>query len=239
MSHKGNIVILKQSSGRAVKDQVYNLLRSDKTDQALEELQKLPYRKVINPIFSLLYHGNPLVKWNAVRAMGVIVNHIAREDMESARIIIRRLMWSLNDESGGIGWGSCEAMGEILARNPELAEEYSMMLMSYARKDGNYQEHELMQRGVLWGIGRLALENPGLVRDIAASIACFFCSPDPAVRGHASWVAGLLNDPQLIGGLKRLTYDYTEIEIYIGYELITRKISDLAGEAIANLTLRD
>lgn len=25
--------------------------------------------------------------------------------MDSARIVMRRLMWSLNDESGGIGWG--------------------------------------------------------------------------------------------------------------------------------------
>ena len=31
-------------------------------------------------------------------------------------------MWTLNDESGGIGWGSPEVMGEILAAHKGLAE---------------------------------------------------------------------------------------------------------------------
>jgi hypothetical protein len=46
--------------------------------------------------------------------MGEVMAHLADKDMESARVIMRRLMWSLNDESGGIGWGAPEAMGEIV-----------------------------------------------------------------------------------------------------------------------------
>jgi len=38
---------------------------------------------------------------------------------------MRRLMWNLNDESGGIGWGNPEAMGEILACHEALANEYA------------------------------------------------------------------------------------------------------------------
>jgi len=34
-------------------------------------------------------------------------------------------MWSLNDESGGIGWGAPEAMGAIMARHTGLADEYA------------------------------------------------------------------------------------------------------------------
>ena len=222
-------------SGRAAKKLVYNLLRSADIDQGLERLKKLPSRKVINPLFSFLYHGDPIVKWNAVRAMGVVADHLAREDIESARTIIRRLMWNLNDESGGIGWGSCEAMGEILARNQDLAEEYSMMLKSYARKDMNYQEHEFMQRGVLWGLGRLAQERPGLVKDITSSIAPFLSSSDSQIRGHAAWIAGLLKNACLRDKLKSLTHDYSEIDIFINNKLITRTISALAEDALINL----
>ena len=57
--------------------------------------------------------------------MGALVFSLAEQDMESARVVMRRLMWNLNDESGGIGWGSPEAMGEIMARHSGLAEEYS------------------------------------------------------------------------------------------------------------------
>lgn len=225
-------MILKRLSGRAVKDQVYSLLRSTHIDQALETLQRIPSRKVINPLFSFLYHGDQVVKWNTVRAMGIITDYIAHDDMESARTVVRRLMWNLNDESGGIGWGSCEAMGEILALNRDLAKEYSTMLLSYAKKDGNYQEHELMQRGVLWGIGRLAQKRPELANDIAPSIEPYLSSPDSVVRGHAAWVAGLLNNPVLCDGLKSLAADCTEIDIFLSNKLITRKISALANEAI-------
>jgi len=96
---------------------------------------------VINPLFSFLYNNDEQVRWRTVTAFGAVVAKLADEDMEAARIIMRRLMWNLNDESGGIGWGSPEAMGETLARHEGLAKEYARILLSYARQDGNYLEH--------------------------------------------------------------------------------------------------
>ena len=58
--------------------------------------------------------------------MGAVVAHLAEKDMESARVVMRRLMCSLNDESGGIGWGAPEAMGEIIASHEGLASELTM-----------------------------------------------------------------------------------------------------------------
>eukprot|EP00362_Geleiidae_sp_MMETSP1317_P000447 CAMPEP_0201284794 /NCGR_PEP_ID=MMETSP1317-20130820/84991_1 /ASSEMBLY_ACC=CAM_ASM_000770 /TAXON_ID=187299 /ORGANISM="Undescribed Undescribed, Strain Undescribed" /LENGTH=71 /DNA_ID=CAMNT_0047606373 /DNA_START=1077 /DNA_END=1289 /DNA_ORIENTATION=- len=69
--------------------------------------------------------------------------------MEEARIVMRRMLWSMNDESGGIGWGVPEAMAEVMTCNKGLAEEYIHMLISYMREDGeelfqdgNFLEHE-------------------------------------------------------------------------------------------------
>ena len=61
--------------------------------------------------------------------MGEVVSKIAENDLEFARIIMRRPMLNLNDESGGIGWGAPEAMGEIMARSEKLAEEYHKILI--------------------------------------------------------------------------------------------------------------
>ncbi|MBU2622772.1 MAG: HEAT repeat domain-containing protein, partial [Proteobacteria bacterium] len=97
--------------------------------------------------------------------MGDVVSSVADADIESARVVMRRLMWNLNDESGGIGWGSPEAMGEIIARNMQLGEEFSRILISYINKDGNYLENEVLQQGVIWGIGRIAGVKPHLMRD--------------------------------------------------------------------------
>ena len=52
--------------------------------------------------------------------MGAVVANLAEKDMESARVVMRRLMWSLNDESGDIGWSRPEAMGEIIASHGDL-----------------------------------------------------------------------------------------------------------------------
>jgi len=45
----------------------------------------------------------------------MVISNLTEKEMESARVIMRRLMWSLNDESGDIGWGAPEAMAEIIA----------------------------------------------------------------------------------------------------------------------------
>jgi hypothetical protein len=79
--------------------------------------------------------------------------------MEHARIIMRRLMWTLNDESGGIGWGVPEAMAEIMINHKGLFKEYAHILMSYAEGGGNYLDHEPLKRGVIKAIERLEVNN--------------------------------------------------------------------------------
>ncbi len=171
-----------------MKRKVLELLKSVNFEQALRELCRLPARRVVNPLFSFLYNRDEGIKWRAVTAMGAVVSKLAVHDLESGRVIIRRLMWNLNDESGGIGWGSPEALGEILANSETLAEEYSRMLISYARTDGNYQEHKLMQRGVLWGIERLSQVRPELVKDVEPYIKPYLKSQDACLRELAAGI---------------------------------------------------
>jgi len=91
-----------KASGRELKRKVSDLLRSTTTENWLEELNHFPSSMVVNSLISLLSAMDQGVKWKAIRAMGIVVERIARNDMEYARNIIRRLMWSLNEESGGI-----------------------------------------------------------------------------------------------------------------------------------------
>jgi hypothetical protein len=178
---------------RALKKKVHDLLKSSDLEQAVRELRKLPPQKVINPLFSFLQDTDQGIKWAAVRAMGTIVAGMADVDMESARVIMRRLMWNLNDESGGIGWGSPEAMGEILANHEGLAKEYVHVLLSYAREDGNYLELPVLQRGLLWGIKRLSEVRSHLVQDAAPCLSHYTQSTDAEVRDLAEKVLNTLN----------------------------------------------
>jgi len=225
--------------GRALKQRAYELLAEGDADLAEREMCQMPARKVINPLFSLLYHRDESIKWAAVSSMGGVVRKLADEDMEAARIIMRRLMWNLNDESGGIGWGSPEAMGEILARHADLAGEYAPILKSYARKNGNYLEHELLQRGLIWGIGRISQVRPHLVRDAAGDLIPYLESPDATVRGLTAWTMGLLGVAEARQGLERLREDEAEIQNYVNRRLLTRLVKDLASESLRRLASRD
>jgi hypothetical protein len=116
----------------------------------------VPYRSLVkvylavSPLIAGLFHVGGNIKWHAVSALGGVMAVLAKEDMEAARIIMRRLMWSLNGESGSISWGGPEAMAEIMANHDGLAEEYAYILVAYMREDGFYSPPEIL----------ICLDNP-------------------------------------------------------------------------------
>jgi hypothetical protein len=220
---------------RVVKGKLRQLLMHSALDAALEEIARLPPRSVINPLFSFLQDGDPRLKWPAVICFGEVVSMLAEEDIESARVIMRRLMWSLNDESGGIGWGAPEAMGEVLARHRTLATEYAPILLSYAREDGNYLEHERLQRGLLWGIARAVETHPDLFRDAAPQLLSYLGSSDATVRGIAGRVMGLLRAPEACSTLRGLAKDDSEISLDFRGQLGKHHVKDLAEEALRTI----
>jgi hypothetical protein len=220
-------------SGRQLKKKIFALLKNEEFEKSLEEICLLPARRVVNPLFSFFYNSDEWVKWRAVTAMGAVVARLAREDLESARIVMRRLMWNLNDESGGIGWGSPEAMGEIMARHERLAKEYAHILVSYINEEGNFLEHEMLQRGVLWGFGRLAHTRPDLIRDAAAYLHPFLRSKDPHHRGLAAWAAGAIPSEMTKPLLTYLLADEARINIFINMNLVERTVGQLAVEALS------
>lgn len=159
----------KKESPRILRRRVRELLGSGDLEQVLSELKKISPRKAINPLISVFYDSDTELRQKAIDAFGQLVADLANEDMEEARVVMRRLMWTLNDESGGIGWGAPEAMAEAMACHPRLAEEYVRILLSYIMEDGNFLEYEPLRRGALWGIGRLAQVHPEMLIELEAA----------------------------------------------------------------------
>jgi hypothetical protein len=218
---------------RKLKKKILELLDSDDFEDRLQKICQLPARQAVNPLFSFFYNTNELIRWRAITAMGALVFNLTEQDMDSARVVMRRLMWNLNDESGGIGWGSPEAMGEIMARHSGLAEEYSKILISYVDEKGNFIEHEALQRGVLWGLGRLAYARPGLVEHAAPFLLPFLESEDKFHRGLAAWTAGALNAEIAKPLLQHLAVDNSKIKIFVDMRLIECTVGQLAQEALS------
>jgi hypothetical protein len=145
---------------------------------------------------------------------------------------MRRLLWHLNEESGGIGWGSPEAMGEIMARHQQLSEEYASILISYITPSGNYLEYEPLQQGVLWGIGRLGYSHPDRVSAAAPCLLPFLSSQNVNLRGLAAWASGPMMDPQLWTVMEQLRNDRESFTFYWDDRFLTREVSEVAEAAL-------
>lgn len=226
---------------KTLKQDFTRLLPQEDWRERLEPYLDLSLRKVLGPLFSLLLAPEPLLRWRAVSGFGVVAARLAEQDMESARVVMRRLMWNLNEESGAIGWGAPESMGESLARSPRLAVEFHRILISYAQEpesgDGNYLDHEPLRQGAYWGMARLAEVRPELV---ASGLTTFLgLSADSTAMNRALGVWGLGS----IGGksersqstLRSLSDDQTTVVLYRNHRLVEYTISDLVGEALAKI----
>ncbi|MFP4305602.1 MAG: DVU0298 family protein [Desulfococcaceae bacterium] len=218
---------------RELRRQVGELLRE--TDYR-GKLRSMDFHRVVGPLFSHFYAPDELLKWRAVVGMGIVVAERAEGgDKESARVVMRRFMWNLNDESGGIGWGCPEAMGEAAARSEILAEEFHSILASYAWEEGNYLEHPRLQYGVLWGIGRLAHARPELIPYAAPWMVPFTRSEDANHRGLAAWALGPLDAPDTKSALRNLSEDDAEIRRFDpnADQLVDTTVGELARAALA------
>ena len=231
-------------SSRAIKKQVLDLLAGGDLVASRRALVGLPAGDVVHALFSAICRENPVVRWHAVTCLGDAVARIAADDLEAARIILRRFLWSLNDESGGIGWGSPEAMAECLCRDERLAGEYAHMLVSYMREDGeelcqdgNFIEHPLLQRGVVWGIGRLAGCRRELLQQLGAGrdLGRYLEAEDPELRGLAALAAGRLREATLRPLLQGLRADTAPLSWYDEGALHQTTVGALVRDALEEL----
>ena len=231
-------------SSRAIKKQVLDLLAGGDLAASRRALAGLPAGEVVHALFSAICRENPVVRWHAVTCMGDAVARIAEGDLEAARIILRRFLWSLNDESGGIGWGAPEAMAECLCRDERLAGEYAHMLVSYMREDGeelcqdgNFIEHPLLQRGVVWGVARLAGCRRELLQQLGAGrdLGRYLEAEDPELRGLAALAAGRLREATLRPLLQGLRADTAPLSWYDEGAVHQTTVGALVRDALEEL----
>lgn len=178
-------------SRRKIKAEILSLLPQQDVDTILSIISKYQIKDLINPFFAAICRADEQVRWRGVSCFGAIIARLAKTDMEAARVIMRRFLWSLNDESGGIGWGAPETMAEAMIQSDRLRKEYLHMLVSYTQgdgpelcQDGNYLELPELQRGLLWALVRVAEKYPDDLRTFGFEddLAAYLRSKDSEVR---------------------------------------------------------
>jgi hypothetical protein len=83
-------------------------------------------------VYSLLCDGDTAIRDRAAECLGLIA---ANDEIDSVREIVRRLVWSMNDEAGSLIPHAPQAIGEILFNVPSLIDEYSEILASFSETE--------------------------------------------------------------------------------------------------------
>jgi hypothetical protein len=223
---------------RKIKKKVLALLAEGDLGKSRRELAEYDEHGLVNPLFSALYRSEEMLRWHTITVFGEVLTRLADKEMEAARIIMRRFIWSLNDESGGIGWGAPEAMAEAMYHHDGLCDEYLHMLISYIRpdgplehQDGNFLELPALQRGLLWGINRLAEKRKDLLlqKEVLPDLISYLDSPDTTVRGLAVRAIGMLGGSVESETLRSLLADGQEIRLYQDGEISKVSVSEIAA----------
>ena len=163
--------------------------------------------RVIETLSVLLFEQDELLRWRAIEATGRIAGVLAGADMERVRDLLRRLLWSINDESGAAGWYAPETIGAILFNVPQLIDDFGPILASFLRE-------EPFERGAHWAIAKLARLRPDIYANCAEELEASLDAADPAVRAHALQALDALGRDSAIRDRASLLDDEAVVELY-------------------------
>jgi len=179
-----------------------------------------------------LYELDKRILWSAIETSAEVIKRWWNYgNNEKVRVYIRNLFWSMNDESGGIGWNSPCLIAEIIHNIPELINPYGSMMIAYS-----IDEPPLV-RGCLWGVGRIG--NPILdsVRFFEKKILDVFNTNDIETLGLAAWALGEVGLKSSLPFLNRLLDKEEKVIIYVNGNFIERKVKEWAKESINKLKI--
>ena len=225
---------------RSTKQKLKECLVSPQWRDHLDEIAQGGLENV-GPLFSFLLLG-PQTMHRAAVALGQVTALLAQQQPETAKNIIRRLMWHLNEESGNIGWGIPEAFAEILAASESLAKDFHRILISYVidlGRDDNYCDNDTLRRSCYWAIGRLAQARPQLCLSARPWLIKGLEDVDMVCQGMAAWSLGQLpRDLMDAPALRRLADagNTTPCELFDGHDVYEKTASQIAAEALEGST---
>jgi hypothetical protein len=215
-------------SGGVVKEQLRTWLAAGRYEALIELAGRK--KRILSWLTALTYDRDPLIGWRAVEAIGLAASRIAAADPEFVRNHLRRLLWLLNDESGGIGWRAPQAIGEILRNQPQCFAEFVPLLISLL--DMMEEDAVRFRPGILWAIGRLGPVLPDAVESSIPLIVSCLRDANAQTRGLAAWCLGQLGAIQNVPHLESLLKDESLVDLYVGGQLVRKSVAQLVCEAL-------
>jgi hypothetical protein len=203
------------------------LLRGDY--QKLNSLDR-EGKRVWRLLQSNLYQTDQTLRYHSIEAIAILLR--AQWELgqkEKVRDYIRRLIWSISDESGGIGWSAPQAIAEIVVAVPQLNDPFVNIMIARA-----FSEPTLIKSG-LWGIGRLGRRARQSVRLFQDIILASFAVDEPETLGLAAWAMGEVKYKPALPYLQKLRQRLEPVRIYVPPRWLEKPLGNWASEAIVEI----
>ena len=218
-----------------IKQAVTNALEANNYDAVMT--LALANRKVLSVLVRLAYHKDTIVGWRAILAIGRISAIFVRSNAAYLRETIRKLLWSLSDESGGIGWSAPEILGEIVtADTKKMADVIPLIAEVYTI------EEKVFRPGVMYALKRIAETDPDAISDYQDLIVDGFSDDNPLTRAYALQLVDLLSgrtelrdSEAMKAGILRLTSDKSEVWIYQDDGFLGIEVGDIASKVATGI----
>jgi hypothetical protein len=190
-------------------------------------------KRVLGSLVALTYDADPQIGWRAVEALAAAASRVAADDPDHVREHLRRLLWLMSEESGGVCWHAPEAMAEIVRREPEAFAEYIPIVVSLieslAQEDLGH-----FKAGTLRAIGRLEAVGGDHIQDVIPAVTSALLDSDPQVRGMAVWCLNETGRAELVADRPELLSDEGPVDLYEDGRLVRTSVSQLVGRALSD-----
>jgi len=181
-----------------------------------------------------LYSPEDRLRFQAALDLGAYAEEQWETNPEPVRELLRRLSWSLNEESGATGWGAPEAIGEIAARIPEMEKLYGSVFPGYLSHAEVFLDNAVLDTGALWAIGRLGAGSSADVPALDKELPRFLRSDAASVRGAAIFAIHRMSRSGLRGLLIDSTKDDGALILPIDGAVQDLTVAGLARAAISS-----
>ncbi|MEG6616773.1 HEAT repeat domain-containing protein [Peptococcaceae bacterium 1198_IL3148] len=201
----------------------------DGNHQQLIILAKLDTKRILRYLMRLTYATDELLRYRAIEALGLVAGVIAQNDPDTILDLIRRLIWSMNDESGAQSWSAPETIAEIIYNQPDMYHQFASVMIRASI------DEEIFQQGMLWAVGRLSAKVD-YIRKILPEMTSFLDHHKANLRGYAAWALGQAGASEALDKLRRLESDNHTVRIYIEGQMYQKTVGQLASESIAKIS---
>jgi len=224
--------------GQRLKNAVSDILLKEHWQENITELIEIHGAKLSNSFFSISYSESSLLSYRAIRSFHILAKYLILSDKEKVRVLIRKCIWMLTEESGGIPWRIPEIIGEIMSSDKQIAEDYVDLLFSYINENelgfDNYLEHTPLRISVYKAIENLSEFFPEIIlkrNDILEQR--INAETEPEIILYLCLIISNIIETKFNFFLEKQLTNNNQIELYCNDKIVFETISSVASKLLA------